>query len=147
MTFFWHHPIQTSYRHNECFTAECELAGIKISTSKSEGHNSCLEESGTRLLCRVVGFTFHYKMRILSDNPQSLVVELLLSWIETSQLMWIGHLRRMPPGQLSLELMKWNYCLRLHMGTVWAVDSGVVFISVDYSGICAWGCNNKTKWN
>ncbi|TWW62708.1 hypothetical protein D4764_04G0013550 [Takifugu flavidus] len=148
------------------FATECEAAGMRISTSKSEsmvlarkkdgtgdrqadrsgissdrsvvvkkelsrkaklsiyqsiyvpvltyGHQRWVMTERTRswiqaaemsFLCRVAGLSLRNRVRSL-DIREGLGVELLLLYIERSQLGWLGHLARMPSGCLPLEVFR-----------------------------------------
>jgi len=56
-------------------------------------------------LCRVAGLSLRDRVRS-SDIQRELGVEPLLLRIERSQLRWFGHLIRMPPGRLPLEVFR-----------------------------------------
>ena len=91
----------------EQFSAECEAAGMKISTSKSEAMvlsrkrvDSPLQVGG-EVLPQVEEFKY-------------LGIFLFLVHVERSQLRWFGHLVRMPPGRLPREVFR--ACSRCHLG-------------------------------
>ena len=75
----------------ERFAAECEAAGMRISTSRSE----TMVLSRKRVEC---------SLRV--GNEILLGVEPLLLRIERSQMRWLGHLVRMPPGRLPGEVFR-----------------------------------------
>ncbi|KAJ0009346.1 hypothetical protein NQD34_001048 [Periophthalmus magnuspinnatus] len=54
-------------------------------------------------LCRVAGRTLRDRVRS-SVTQEELGVEPLLLHVERSQLRWLGHLLRMPPGRLPREV-------------------------------------------
>ncbi|KAI3374050.1 hypothetical protein L3Q82_022616 [Scortum barcoo] len=112
----------------ERFAAECEAAGMRISTSKSEAmildflsglvKRSCLKwrslstsgscsHDGRNEFppCRVAGRSLRDRVRS-SVTRRELGVEPLLLHIERSQLRWPGHLFRMPPGRLPREVFQ-----------------------------------------
>ncbi|KAI3362006.1 hypothetical protein L3Q82_012348 [Scortum barcoo] len=57
------------------------------------------------LLCRVAGRSLRDRVRS-SVTLRELGVEPLLLCIEKSQLRWLGHLFRMPPGRLPREVFQ-----------------------------------------
>ncbi|KAI3371761.1 hypothetical protein L3Q82_024310 [Scortum barcoo] len=88
----------------ERFAAECEAAGMRISTSKSEA--MVLDTGkGWRALSGVAGRSLRDRVRS-SVTREELGVEPLLLRIERSQLRWLGHLFRMPPGRLPREVFQ-----------------------------------------
>ncbi|KAI3365359.1 hypothetical protein L3Q82_010444 [Scortum barcoo] len=76
----------------ERFAAECEAAGMRISTSKSEAMVLRPEKGGVP---SPAGFGHSGGARSRAAAP---------SHIERSQLRWLGHLFRMPPGRLPREV-------------------------------------------
>ncbi|KAI3368718.1 hypothetical protein L3Q82_025413 [Scortum barcoo] len=102
----------------ERFAAECEAAGMRISTCTSKSEAMVLDRK--RVVCplRVSGEVlpqveeFKVAGRSLRDRVRSSVireelgVEPLLLRIERSQLRWLGHLFRMPPGRLPREVFQ-----------------------------------------
>ncbi|KAK7916510.1 hypothetical protein WMY93_012271 [Mugilogobius chulae] len=106
------------------FAAECEAAGMKISSSKSEAmvldrkKVPCPLQVGGESLPQVEEFKYlgglvhEVAGRSLRDRVRSSVtreelgVEPLLLHIERGQLRWLGHLYRMPPGRLPGEVFR-----------------------------------------
>ncbi|TWW77246.1 hypothetical protein D4764_12G0006360 [Takifugu flavidus] len=108
------------------FTTECEAAGMRISTSKSESmvlarkKVECLLWVGEEVLPQVEEFKYlgilftsegwpglSLRDRVRSsDIREGLGVELLLLHIERDQLGWLWHLARMPSGRLSSEVLR-----------------------------------------
>ena len=102
----------------ERFTVKCEAAGMKVGSSKSEavvfngkkmeyslqvGDESCLRRRC--LLPRVAGLSLRDGVRSLAIWRE-LGVESFPLHIKRSQLRWFGHLGRMPPGCLPLEVFQ-----------------------------------------
>ena len=65
-------------------------------------------------LRRVAGFSLRDKVRS-SDIQRELGVEPLLLRVERSQLRWFGHLIRMPPTHLPLEVFQAHPTGRRHL--------------------------------
>ncbi|KAI3371978.1 hypothetical protein L3Q82_006852 [Scortum barcoo] len=88
----------------ERFAAECEAAGMRISTSKSEA----MVLDRKRVACPLPGWLgAPLRDRVRSSvTREELGVEPLLLHIERSQLRWLGHLFRMPPGRLPREVFQ-----------------------------------------
>ncbi|KAI3374835.1 hypothetical protein L3Q82_021373 [Scortum barcoo] len=94
----------------ERFAAECEAAGMRISsTSKSEAMVSRPEKGGMPSPggWRGPASSGGVQGEKLGHFREELGVEpLLLLRIERSQLRWLGHLFRMPPGRLPREVFQ-----------------------------------------
>ncbi|KAI3375158.1 hypothetical protein L3Q82_021682 [Scortum barcoo] len=104
----------------ERFAAECEAAGMRISTSKSEAmvldrkrvvcplRDKIADTSGRNEFppCRVAGRSLRDRVRssVTSGGARSRAAA--PSHIERSQLRWLGHLFRMPPGRLPREVFQ-----------------------------------------
>ncbi|KAI3356914.1 hypothetical protein L3Q82_003564 [Scortum barcoo] len=82
----------------ERFAAECEVAGMRISTSKSEAMVLDLGK-GWRALSGDRGEKLGHSGGARSRAAAP-------SRIERSQLRWLGHLFRMPPGRLPREVFQ-----------------------------------------
>ncbi|KAI3369738.1 hypothetical protein L3Q82_024404, partial [Scortum barcoo] len=93
----------------ERFAAECEAAGMRISTSKSEAMVSRPEKGGVPSTVGWRGWlgrSLRDKVRSSVTREELGVEEPLLLHIERSQLRWLGHLFRMPPGRLPREVFQ-----------------------------------------
>ncbi|KAK3533963.1 hypothetical protein QTP70_034997 [Hemibagrus guttatus] len=118
------------------FAAECEAAGMRVSTSKSEAmvldrkKVACTLQVGGEVLPQVeefkylgVLFTSEGRMdreidrrigaaaAVMRSMYRSVVVKKELSrkaklWVMTERLRWLGHLFRMPPGRLPGEVFR-----------------------------------------
>ncbi|KAI3363774.1 hypothetical protein L3Q82_001205 [Scortum barcoo] len=88
----------------ERFAAECEAAGMRISTSKSEA----MVHDRKRVACPLRGgWALSLRDRVRSSVTwEELGVEPLLLRIKRSQLRWLGYLFRMPPGRLPREVFQ-----------------------------------------
>ncbi|TWW73562.1 hypothetical protein D4764_15G0009560 [Takifugu flavidus] len=120
------HDLQLSL---DRFAAACEVAGMKISTSKSEAmvlnrkKVECLLRVKEEILPQVE--EFKYLGVLFTGRPlflpspmvmsfgvrssairEELGVEPLLLRVERSQMRWLGHLVRMPPGRLPGEVFR-----------------------------------------
>ncbi|TWW74447.1 R2DM Retrovirus-related Pol polyprotein from type II retrotransposable element [Takifugu flavidus] len=91
------------------FVAACEAAGMKISTSKSEAMvlNRKKVECLLRVKEEILPQVEEFKDRVRSSAiREELGVEPLLLRVERSQMRWLGHLVRMPPGRLPGEVFR-----------------------------------------
>ncbi|KAI3355041.1 hypothetical protein L3Q82_017918 [Scortum barcoo] len=77
----------------ERFAAECEAAGMRISTSKSEA----MVLDRKRVACPLSAQVTREELGDRAAAP---------SRIERSQLRWLGHLFRVPPGRLPREVFQ-----------------------------------------
>ena len=84
------------------FAAECEAVGMRVVTERIR---SWIQAAEMSFLRRVTGLSFRDTVKS-SDIPGRQGVEPLLLRIERSQLRWFGHLVRMPPGCLPLEVFQ-----------------------------------------
>ena len=71
----------------------------------TERTSSRIQASEINFLRRAAGLSLRDKVRS-SDIRRELGVEPLLLRVERSQLRWFGHLTRMPPGRLPLEVFR-----------------------------------------
>ena len=69
----------------------------------TERMRSRIQAAEMSFLCRVAGLSLRDRVRS-SDIRRELGVEPLLLRVERGQLRWFGHLIRMPPGRLPLEV-------------------------------------------
>ncbi|TWW74689.1 hypothetical protein D4764_14G0006920 [Takifugu flavidus] len=95
------------------FATACEAAGMKISTSKSKAMvlNRKKVESLLRVKEEILPQVEEFKDRVRSSAiREELGIEPLLLRVERSQMRWLGHLVRMPPGRLPGEVFR--ACLR-----------------------------------
>ena len=71
----------------------------------TERTRSRIQAAEMSFLRRVAGLSLRDRVRS-SDIRERLRVEPLLLHVERSQLRWLGHLVRMPPGRLPLEVFR-----------------------------------------
>ncbi|KAI3355814.1 hypothetical protein L3Q82_004221 [Scortum barcoo] len=90
----------------ERFAAECEAAGMRISTSKSEAMVLDDDGKGWRALSGVAGRSLRDRGEKLGHSGGARSRAAALLRIERSQLRWLGHLFRMPPGRLPREVFQ-----------------------------------------
>ena len=72
----------------------------------TERTRSRIQAAEMSFLRRVAGLSLRDKVRSSDIRRELGVVEPLLLRIERSQLRWFGHLTRMPPGRLPLEVFR-----------------------------------------
>jgi len=65
-----------------------------------------IQAADMSFLRRVAGLSLRDRVRSCSDIRRELGVEPLLLHVESSQLRWFGHLIRMTPGRLPLEVLQ-----------------------------------------